>query len=128
MIYTDTENSRYRASRDARSTLGRLNKRRLQQHFSSASSTFDEVVAYGAVLDFRNLDSEDHGIAQNSREQAARDLATENRAGDPYREREPLSEALWRTSMGDITFTERLALAAYAERYQNAVHVCDTRY
>lgn len=118
MVRDSTGNLEFRASADVRS-----NTRSFAQGRPPATLVFsviyvDEVVAYGPVFDFKNIDSEDHGLEQDLWEQTLRKLASVNLARDPYRDGEPLSEALWRTFMGDRTFTARPVPAAYAERSQ----------
>jgi hypothetical protein len=86
MARDSTGNLEYRASADVRS-----NTRSFAQGRPPATLVFsviyvDEVVTYGPVFDFKNIDSEDHGLEQNLWEQTSRKFASGNLARDLYRD------------------------------------------
>ncbi len=80
-----------------------------------AGYRIDEITATSPIFNF--LDARSRAQEKARWEDAAGTLA-KNSSKDPYRAGEPLSEALWRTFIGDRTRTERPAPASFERYYQ----------
>lgn len=77
----------------------------------------DKITAVGSILDFQDQDARTIILEKRRWEDDAGIMAKDG-SKDPYRDGEPLSEALWRTFIGDRTRTERPAPASSERSYQ----------
>ena len=99
----------YRASRETRPNIRADESLRT---LVFAGYRLDKITTLGTDFNFRKAGIDNVDTTKTRWQEAAGDMAKAS-SHDLYRDGEPLSEALWRTLIGDQTRTERPAPASF---------------
>ena len=119
-LYSLLKETTYSASK---TTLATIRTQNSTKFLTIAGNLVSKITSLTPVFSFNTTTHPDQA---NSDWEAAAASIAQTSSRDPYRPNEPLSEALWRTFIGDRSRAEPPTPASYEKYYQ--IHVECTRY